>query len=262
MSAPVLAFPRFDLEFVVDCDASDYGLGAVITPVGCWTIMSGGTAPLRERCWPWCTLSSTSTMRTDHNVLKWLQSFKEPEGQVARWLELLAQYDYKIEHHPGKKHQNAEALSRNPLPVATAAGQTVQTNAVDSGDRTWFRGWTAADLQLRQATDPDLKLIPILSWKQNQTSQPAPQEVQGVSKATSRACGRSGTGCSHRMVYSTDTGRLTMAVVPGYSSCCPDPWYQQSCLPSMTHLLLVTLVSPGHLSEYESGSIGMASSMT
>ena len=32
------------------------------------------------------------TVRTDHNALNWLQSFKEPEGQVARWLELLAQY--------------------------------------------------------------------------------------------------------------------------------------------------------------------------
>ena len=37
-------------------------------------------------------------------------------------------------------------------------------------------------MQSRQPADPDLK--PILSWKQNQISQPAPQEVQGVSKAT------------------------------------------------------------------------------
>ena len=31
MSAPVLAFPCSGEEFVVDCDASDYGLGAVIS---------------------------------------------------------------------------------------------------------------------------------------------------------------------------------------------------------------------------------------
>lgn len=43
------------------------------------------------------------TVRTDHNALKWLQSFKEPEGQVARWSETLVQYDYKIEHRPEKK---------------------------------------------------------------------------------------------------------------------------------------------------------------
>ena len=185
------------------CDASDYGLGAVISQWqdGQEKVIAYASRVLDDRERRYSTTKKEIlamvyaikhfrhylygrpfTVRTDHNALKWLQSFKKPEGQVARWLELLAQYDYKIEHRPGKKHQNADALSRTPLPVAVAAGQTVQTNAVDSGDRTWFRGWTAADLQSRQAADPDLK--PILSWKQNQTSQPTPQEVQGVSKAT------------------------------------------------------------------------------
>ena len=36
------------------------------------------------------------------------------EGQVARWLECLREYDYEIKHRPGKQHQNADALSRRP----------------------------------------------------------------------------------------------------------------------------------------------------
>ena len=32
-SAPVLAFPRGELEYVVDCDASDYGVGGVLSQV-------------------------------------------------------------------------------------------------------------------------------------------------------------------------------------------------------------------------------------
>ena len=85
-------------------------------------------------------------VRTDHNALKSYQSFKEPEGQVARWLEALALYGYTIVHRPGKKHQNADALSRNSLPVAVP-DQAVETNAVDSSDRAWLPNWTAAELQ-------------------------------------------------------------------------------------------------------------------
>ena len=47
-------------------------------------------------------------VRTDHSAL---QSFKEPEGQVARWLESLAEYEFTVQHRPGKKHTNADALS-------------------------------------------------------------------------------------------------------------------------------------------------------
>jgi len=36
--------------------------------------------------------------RTDHNSLRWLKNFREPEGQVARWLEILAEFDFDILH--------------------------------------------------------------------------------------------------------------------------------------------------------------------
>ena len=40
--------------------------------------------------------------------------FKNPEGQIARWLEILSSYDMKIEHRDGKSHKNADGLSRIP----------------------------------------------------------------------------------------------------------------------------------------------------
>ena len=59
-----------------------------------------------------CLYGKRFTLRTDHNCLKWLHNIKEPEGQVARWLESLAEFDYEVVQHPGKQHQNADALSR------------------------------------------------------------------------------------------------------------------------------------------------------
>lgn len=53
-------------------------------------------------------------IRTDHAALKWLISFKNPEGQMARWLEALFIFDFEITHRPGRQHSNADALSRRP----------------------------------------------------------------------------------------------------------------------------------------------------
>ena len=52
------------------------------------------------------------TLRVDHAALQCISYFKEPEGKVARWLENIGTYDSKIQHQPGLKHGNADALSR------------------------------------------------------------------------------------------------------------------------------------------------------
>ena len=51
-------------------------------------------------------------LRTDHVVIQWLKHFKEPTGKLARWLERLSAYNYIVQHHPGRKHLNADAFSR------------------------------------------------------------------------------------------------------------------------------------------------------
>ena len=51
-------------------------------------------------------------LRTDHGSLQWLYNFREPEGQMARWLELLQEFDFEVIHRSGRCHTNADALSR------------------------------------------------------------------------------------------------------------------------------------------------------
>ena len=58
-------------------------------------------------------------LQTDHNSLKWLHSFKEPGGQVERWLEKLASFQYILQHRPGKPYSNADALSQRIERVST-----------------------------------------------------------------------------------------------------------------------------------------------
>ncbi|GAA48974.1 pro-Pol polyprotein, partial [Clonorchis sinensis] len=54
-------------------------------------------------------------VRTDHHSLQWLQSFRDPDGQVARWQERIQEYNFSCIYRPGARHSNADALSRRPV---------------------------------------------------------------------------------------------------------------------------------------------------
>ena len=51
---------------------------------------------------------------TDHSSLAWLMRFHRIQGQLARWIEELSQFDMQILHCQGRKLSNADALSRIP----------------------------------------------------------------------------------------------------------------------------------------------------
>jgi hypothetical protein len=55
-------------------------------------------------------------VRTDHQALVWLFSLREPSGKIARWIEILAAYDFAVEYRPGKKMGHCDALSRCSTP--------------------------------------------------------------------------------------------------------------------------------------------------
>jgi len=53
------------------------------------------------------------TLRTDHQSLTWLLNWKNPSSsQYYSWIEQIMEYDFTIQHRPGKNHTNADFLSR------------------------------------------------------------------------------------------------------------------------------------------------------
>jgi len=107
------------------------------------------------------------TLRTDHGSLTWLQSFKEPEVQLAQWLEKLQEYQFTIVHRQGKKHVNSDALLRLPY---TQCGRESHKTVEPAGNVLCLRSAPAAaesemgsdatrDLREAQLSDPNTALV-------------------------------------------------------------------------------------------------------
>jgi len=50
-------------------------------------------------------------IRTDHAALSYLLTAKNPIGQQARWVDLMSEYTFTIQHRADTSHSNADALS-------------------------------------------------------------------------------------------------------------------------------------------------------
>ena len=56
-------------------------------------------------------------VRTDHSAIQWLRRTPEPMAQMARWLNFVEEFQFDIEHRSGVRHGNADGLSRRPTDV-------------------------------------------------------------------------------------------------------------------------------------------------
>ncbi|KAL9970389.1 hypothetical protein ACROYT_G022754 [Oculina patagonica] len=212
VSAPVLAYPDFSSDagtFILDTDASQQlGIGAVLSqlqPDGAERAIAYGSRSLNDHEKNYCAtrlemlalvtyidhfryylLGRRFRVRTDHHSLTWLMSFKEPQGQVARWLERLQEYDYEVTYRPGKQHCNADALSRRPrrnhgecpscVPsvnsqVAAVTG-TSQTGQGGEGEGSWSQEAIAQ----AQREDPDIG--PVVEQLSREWKKPTFEELQ------------------------------------------------------------------------------------
>ena len=135
VSAPVLAAPVDEGRYVVDTDASGQALGAVLQQEqeGQLRVIAYASRALLPTETAYCTtrlellgvvyalrqfrhflLCRHFVLRTDNAALTSLLKTPEPLAQQARWLNLIAEYDFELIHRPGEQNRAADGLSRRP----------------------------------------------------------------------------------------------------------------------------------------------------
>jgi hypothetical protein len=133
VSAPILTNPDFSKPFIIQTDASDTGLAAVLiqgegederviayasrslnksernysaTEKECLAVLFG-----IEKYRPYVEGTHFQVI-TDHYSLLWLAHLQNPSGRLARWSLRMAQYNFSISHRKGKLNVVPDALSR------------------------------------------------------------------------------------------------------------------------------------------------------
>ena len=133
--APFLDYPNDTDLYTLSTEASLFGIGAIISQRQQWgerviayasktlsKSQQDNSATKRKlfaivyftQHFTNYLLGQKALIVTNHRALKWLYSFKESDGLLARWIEKLGQFDFEIKHEAGKKIPNADCLSRVP----------------------------------------------------------------------------------------------------------------------------------------------------
>jgi hypothetical protein len=154
ITAPILSYPDFEKPFILYTDASYNGLGAILGQLdekGKEHVIAYASrsldkaennyAPTEIEClaavWgmkyfrPYL-YQTPFELVTDHSALKWMLNKPDPNKRMARWLMTLVDYPYTIKYKQGKRHNNADALSRL-IPQQTSLNTTPNNKSLNHG---------------------------------------------------------------------------------------------------------------------------------
>lgn len=131
-SPVVLQLPDVRSTFEVSTDASEVGLGAVLSQNGQVVEYASRILNAAERNysttdrellavvwavekWRQYLYAQPFTVLTDHRPITYLNSVKEPKGRMARWLARLQEYNVRLQYQRGADNHVADCLSRLPM---------------------------------------------------------------------------------------------------------------------------------------------------
>jgi hypothetical protein len=155
ISYPIILKPNLSRPFIIYTDASTIALGAVLVQrdeggeYACQfasRLLKGAeshyTISELECLAMVCAIKllilyinlTKFTVVTDHIALRWLMTMKEPTGRLARWAIALQAHDMEIVHRSGRKHQNADALSRLIMSMEIAVTDAEEDDSASNLD--------------------------------------------------------------------------------------------------------------------------------
>ena len=204
--AEVLAYPSPDGLIILDTDASGNQIGAELSQVqdGVIRPICYASHVLMKQHRNYCTthkkllavvkfcrqfrhylLGRFFLIRTDHNSLVWLTRFNYIEGQLARFIEELSQYNFKILHRKGILHENADALSRirDPLQECDCYREGISVEDLPCGGcaycRRAHRQWARFNEDVDDVVPLAVRSIDLDTVHSNSL----PQGIQGASNS-------------------------------------------------------------------------------
>ena len=138
-STPALAFPDFSLPFILYTDASQSGIGAVLSQEqgGGKKVIAYASRTLTkaEGRYSVTRKELLAVVTYIHHFRRFREQIKVAsrgytplKNQKGSWQERLQEYTFEIKHWKGHQHQNVDALSRYP---AQATEELGAINCVD-----------------------------------------------------------------------------------------------------------------------------------
>ena len=197
LMAPVLSFPDFSRDFILETDASVKGLGAVLSQRGeddkvhPVAYASRALSPQEQRysvteletlAVVWAIkhylaylYGNSVVVYTDHSAVRAVLNSPHLNGKHARWWSQVHGSGIKnleIKYRAGRENSNADALSRNPVIGSTAVSEmvtevpvaTVEALECDKllGKDPITDSVSLSELTLKQAADSECK--PLLDF--------------------------------------------------------------------------------------------------
>lgn len=158
---PILAFPNFDLPFILHTDASNDGLGAVLyqqqdnklcvigygsrtlTPAEKNYHLHSGKLEFLALKWAICDkfrdylyYAPTFTVFTD-NPLTYVLSTARLNAVGHRWVGELADFHFNIKYRPGKMNADADMLYRYPVCIQHQMGEYTESFSPEVVSAVW-----------------------------------------------------------------------------------------------------------------------------